>query len=166
MYLKLGRVIEGARTAFLCCRLRFPGLLFALVVMKKHWHRYQRYKELELIPDQLFQTLKPQLSRLSRSQISRLEISLNLDWPTQRHTQQHTGLTRLKAGLSRLWEAFDLAFLRSLEPRVWQTIDQTGQTCWHLYDPETGKTYHLNSDAEVWGWLQQVFDSSPEAERD
>lgn len=124
--------------------------------MKKYWHRYQRYKELELIPDQ--PQLKSQLSRLQNSRaqtshsLSALDPSL-LHPPAQR-----------PSWLKRLWEALDVAFLRSLEPRVWQTVDATGQSHWHLYDPETGKTYHLNSEAEVRCWLQQVFDASPEAE--
>lgn len=97
-----------------------------------HRYRYQRYKELELIPDQPVPPLFLQSPQPAKS------------W------------------LRKLWDVLDAALLRDLEGRVWQSTDvQTGQTCWHLYNPNTGKTYHLNSEAEVRHWLQQLFDHSP-----
>ncbi|MCU0526146.1 MAG: hypothetical protein MUF72_15105 [Elainella sp. Prado103] len=90
--------------------------------------QWQRYRELELISDDSTGLIAP------RQPIQ------HLSW------------------LRRLWRIVDLALFRDLEPQAWQSVDsQTGQTCWHLYDPITGQTYHLNSDTEVRQWLEQVF---------
>jgi hypothetical protein len=98
-----------------------------------HRYRYQRYKELELISD------KPM-------------PALSFHPPTQ----------PARSWLRKLWDAFDAALLRDLEGRIWHSTDaQTGQVRWHLYNPNTGKTHHLNSEAEVRQWLKQVFDHSP-----
>jgi hypothetical protein len=95
--------------------------------MKQQW---QRYRELELISDELLHLAKVPSS----------PVSTPRSW------------------LKNLWTAIDVALLRNLEPRVWQSIDrETGKTRWHLYNPETGKTQHLNSDAEVRHWLEQIF---------
>lgn len=98
--------------------------------MKKQW---QRYRELELISDELLRFPKPSSSQPASTQTNR-------SW------------------LKTLWTAIDVALLRNLEPRVWHSIDQqTGKTRWHLYNPETGETQHLDSDAEVRHWLEQIF---------
>jgi len=94
--------------------------------------RWQQYKELELIAND--------------------------------HVQMPKSLAQCPAlpWFKRLWNAFDAALFRSLEPRVWQTVDaQTGQSCWHFYDPDTGKTSQLNSEAELRLWLQWLFEQSP-----
>ncbi|XPM52400.2 MAG: hypothetical protein EDM05_028905 [Leptolyngbya sp. IPPAS B-1204] len=90
--------------------------------------QWQRYRELELISDPLLQL------------------------------QQAPSGSAPRSWLQNLWTAIDLALFRNLEARVWQSADpKTGQVRWHLYNPETGKTQHLNSDAEVRHWLEQIF---------
>ncbi|GAB4228599.1 MAG: hypothetical protein Kow00121_57560 [Elainellaceae cyanobacterium] len=59
--------------------------------------------------------------------------------------------------LNGIWQILDLALFRDLEPRMWQSIDQSGQTNWYIYDPKTGHTLHLSSDAQIRLWLEMVF---------
>ncbi|NJO80398.1 MAG: hypothetical protein HC827_19070 [Cyanobacteria bacterium RM1_2_2] len=89
--------------------------------------QWQRYQMLELIPD------CPPLIQASNQ-------AKSTSW------------------LQSIWQIIDLAFLRDLEPRVWQSSDpHTGQSRWHLYNPETGKTSHLNSESEIRQWLEQLL---------
>jgi hypothetical protein len=90
--------------------------------------QWHRYQVLELISDQ------PPVS-----------------YSAQLHKPQPT------SWLQALWQRIDLAFFRDLEPRIWQSTDpRTGQSHWHLYNPETGKTSHLNSES-VRQWLEQIL---------
>lgn len=100
--------------------------------MKRQW---QTYKELELIPDQ------PPLRQVNF------------------FTAFSTDCTKKRTSwLRTLWEVIDVALLRNLESRVWQSVDpQTGQTHWHLYDPVSGTTHHLKSETEVRQWLENIF---------
>lgn len=93
--------------------------------MKQQW---QRYRELELIPEESARSIAPSPPVQS------------LSW------------------LRRLWRIVDLVLFRDLEPQSWQSVDpQTGQTRWHFYDPTTGQTHHLNSDQEVRRWLEHIL---------
>lgn len=90
--------------------------------------QWNRYKALELIPD------LPPLTPIPQPD------------PTP------------SSWLKAVWQMFDIVFLRDLQPRVWQTTDpETGKPQWHLYHPETGKTSHLKSEAEIRQWLEQVL---------
>jgi hypothetical protein len=102
--------------------------------MNRQW---QRYKELELIPDQ--------------------PLGNRVNPPTM--VQSATGSSTVpRSWLRALWEIIDIALLRNLESRVWQRIDpHTGKTQWHIYDPASGQTQRLNSTTEVCQWLEQVF---------
>lgn len=103
-------------------------------VMKRQW---QRYKELELIPDQ------PQAKLAGQPRLTK-----SITYSRRTRT----------SWLKTLWEIIDVALLRNLESRVWQSVDSnTGQTRWHLYDPASGRTRSLSSEAEVRQWLEQVF---------
>lgn len=95
--------------------------------------QWQRYRALELIPDQ-------PSSPSASAQIIKPQASSLVSW------------------LQAVWQRIDLAFFRDLEPRIWQSTDsRTGQNCWHLYNPETGKTSHLSSEVEIRQWLEQVL---------
>lgn len=97
--------------------------------------QWQRYRELELILDTPLKSNKARRSAQSPA-----------------HSAQKTPWWQ------RLWQVIDVVFFRDLEPQVWQTTDsETGQVCWHIYDPETGKTHHLQSDLEVRQWLEKLF---------
>ncbi len=118
--------------------------------MKQQW---QRYKEMELISDDLLQSqtaLVPVLNQPRSNQNAAADSSNRL-------TQSNLP-TKHISWLRAIWNAIDIALLRNLEPRIWQTTDpQSGKLRWHLYNPSTGKTDHLNSDAEVRDWLEQNF---------
>lgn len=93
-------------------------------------NRWQQYKALELISS---------------------------DQPSRQSSAQRQPMS----WFSRLWDAIDAALFRSLESRVWQSVDpQSRQACWHFYDPETGQTRHLHSEAELRLWLQQLYEWS------
>lgn len=104
--------------------------------MNRQW---QTYKELELIPDQ------PPLQQVNSFTAFSTDCTKNCR-------------NKRTSWLRTLWEVIDVALLRNLEPRVWQSVNpQTGRTHWHLYDPISGTTHHLNSETEVRQWLEQVF---------
>ncbi len=42
-------------------------------------------------------------------------------------------------------------------PRIWQTRTQTGNLCWHVYDPIRDHGVTLSSEAEVRIWLEQRY---------
>jgi hypothetical protein len=107
--------------------------------MKTQW---QLYKELELIPDLPFK---------SRSRHTHLERIAGLPSPPA------INVSPLKSWLSQLWQAFDIALLRDLESRIWHSVDPLGHTCWHIYDPESGKTFHLNSKQQMQRWLEELL---------
>jgi hypothetical protein len=41
----------------------------------------------------------------------------------------------------------------SYEPKITEEIDQGGQHWWKVYDPYTGRSHWLASEAEVMAWL-------------
>lgn len=62
-----------------------------------------------------------------------------------------------QAWLHEIWQALDIALFRDLESRMWQSIDKTGRTSWHIYNPKTGNTLDLTSNDEICMWLEQLF---------
>lgn len=58
--------------------------------------------------------------------------------------------------LCRIWQGV-LAHLNvSDEPRVWASQNQTGVPAWNAYDPITGQSVHLVSEAELRTWLEEL----------
>lgn len=62
----------------------------------------------------------------------------------------------LKASLNRLWHGLMASLDTSDEPRVWPGQPTTGQSTWNAYDPVTGKSVHLVSEAELRVWLENL----------
>lgn len=46
-------------------------------------------------------------------------------------------------------------FFTQSEPYVWTSSNSLGHIQWHIYDPKNGKTYDLNSEEDVLGWLEK-----------
>jgi hypothetical protein len=133
--------------------------------MKTQW---QRYKELELLPDE---AAKPQLihSPLVTYLDQRWRSLLNqhagkLDYECQvDYLERRLKLTCDRDIAGSVWEKLwgvlnqPLGFGQQsakARPEIRQTLDQTGQTWWKVYDPLTGQTAFLESEAEVRLWLE------------
>lgn len=88
---------------------------------------------------------------------TRWQLYKELELISDAQPQSRTIKPTHQSWLGEVWDALDVALFRDLEPRVWQTVDYEGRSCWHAYDPETGQTIHLNSAADIRTWLEQLF---------
>lgn len=59
--------------------------------------------------------------------------------------------------LKKLWRSLVTALVQRSEMHIWQTADRSGHTWWNVYDPTTGETVRLDSDAEVRAWIEQSY---------
>ncbi len=133
--------------------------------MKTQW---QRYKELELLPDEV---AKPQIIHsplvtyldqrwrsLLNQQAGKLDYECQVEYLERRLKLACDRACRVSAW-GELWSLLNrpLGFGQQssqVEPEIRQTLDQTGQTWWKVYDPRTGQTVFLESEAEVRVWLE------------
>ena len=137
------------------------------VVMKSQW---QVYKELELLPDaveppSIHSPLVAFLDRWWRSLLDRRAESLDYENQVEYLERRFTLLYERSTARTKLWRSlwrllnqpigFQPHNLIHSEPEVRQTLDQTGQTWWTVYDPLTGQTAYLESEAEVQIWLEE-----------
>lgn len=58
--------------------------------------------------------------------------------------------------LHRVWQSVLAHFNASDEPRVWPNHDPAGTPAWNAYDPITGQSVHLVSEAELRTWLEEL----------
>lgn len=70
--------------------------------------------------------------------------------------QPGAGPLRVAAWLWSLWQSLATAMTRDCEPQIRQSLDPSGQLWWDAYDPITGKTTYLESEDEVYRWLDQL----------
>lgn len=68
--------------------------------------------------------------------------------------QPKAGLSSVVEWFANVWHALVISE-SSNEPDIWQTLDRHGNVWWHAYDPMTGQTSYLSSEAEVLMWLDQ-----------
>jgi hypothetical protein len=126
--------------------------------------QWQRYKELELIPDlvanpssnplaqlmQLWRSLtdraQPPLYRAQ--QVEHLETCWTLDVRQPSPTVWHSLGARFSQVLST-WKS-----LSSSEPEVHQVMEG-GRVWWYAHDPLTGQSTYLESEEEVQVWLEE-----------
>jgi len=136
--------------------------------MKTQW---QQYKELELLPDNVAapQTIHSPLlaafDRYWRSQLDQGARKLDYEYQVEYLERRLTivcGRSTTKANLWRkCWSLLNkpLRFnpYRSThpEPEIRRTLDKLGQAWWHVYDPCTGRTAYLESEADVQVWLEE-----------
>lgn len=107
--------------------------------------QWQLYRRLELI------------THSSPQKLPQFRLYQHLDPKVSQPLNQSTSNAPLRGWFTKLGQALEMALIRDLEPRFWQSSDATGKTCWHLYDPETGRTIHLDSEAKVRLWLELLF---------
>ncbi len=48
-------------------------------------------------------------------------------------------------------------FANANEPQIWTETDRYGNTYWHAYDPVSGRSVSLDSEAEMRAWLEQRY---------
>ncbi|MBW4473630.1 MAG: hypothetical protein KME45_25125 [Stenomitos rutilans HA7619-LM2] len=135
--------------------------------MKTQW---QRYKELELLPEgaaepqTIYSPLIAYLDQRWRSLLNRRAALLDYEYqveylerrlslPCSQTIEKHSLLRKLWHWLNQPIN-FEHSFSPS-EPEIQQTLDRTGQTWWKVYDPLTGQTAYLESEAEVHIWLEE-----------
>lgn len=56
-------------------------------------------------------------------------------------------------GLRRTWQKWLVGFKSIDEPRIWQTIDDSENVWWHVYDPVTGRSATRESTIELLAWI-------------
>lgn len=95
--------------------------------MKANW---KRYKELELIPDSMWESA---LREAKRNRLS------SHSW------------------LNKLWNAIANLFTKESEPHIRERCDRDGGIWWEVYDPLTGRSSCFSSRAEVLAWLDQRY---------
>ena len=136
--------------------------------MKTQW---QQYKELELLPDNVAapQTIHSPLlaafDRYWRSQLDqgarKLDYEYQVEYLERRLTIVCGRPTTTANPWRKCWSLLNtpLRFnpYRSTqpEPEIRRTLDKLGQAWWHVYDPCTGRTAYLESEADVQVWLEE-----------
>jgi hypothetical protein len=59
--------------------------------------------------------------------------------------------------LTKLWQKFLTAIVSKSELRVWSASDRSGNTEWHAYDPETGRSICVASETEMRHLIEQSY---------
>lgn len=63
----------------------------------------------------------------------------------------------LRSRLGSLWQAWLRWLSAPPELRVWQRRDRAGRTIWNAYDPRSGQSTSLASEAEMRLWIEQHY---------
>ena len=135
--------------------------------MKSQW---QTYRELELLsdmvePQPLHSPLVASVDRWWRALLShragKLDYEDQVEYLERRFTLSCGRSMARTQVWQKLWRLlnqpikFEPYMRTHLEPEIRQTLDRTGQAWWTVYDPLTGKTAYLASEADVQIWLQE-----------
>lgn len=59
--------------------------------------------------------------------------------------------------LNQIWRLISNAVLNQSDPKIWLRHDRHGNTWWHCYDPRSGHTTRLSSEAEVRIWIEGLY---------
>lgn len=59
--------------------------------------------------------------------------------------------------LNKLFQELVFALTKEPEPQIKQLKNRFGDTYWRAYDPKTGHSAYLASEAEVKSWLEGRF---------
>lgn len=79
-------------------------------------------------------------------------------WPVPRLGRSESSASGAPrwAVLRRLGQELVARLAVSDEPRVWPGRTPTGQSVWNAYDPITGRSINLVSEAELRTWLEDL----------
>lgn len=56
-----------------------------------------------------------------------------------------------------IWQHFMLALICSNQLQIWQKIDRFGNSYWQAYDPKSGNSTFLGTEAEMRMWIEQSY---------
>lgn len=59
--------------------------------------------------------------------------------------------------LKSAWQRLVNFLTTTNELQVWQSSDRHGNTWWNAYDPATGRSTKLSSEAEMRVWIEQRY---------
>lgn len=78
-------------------------------------------------------------------------------WPERHlgHSQSQASESKLTQGLRQVWQEVLARLRTSDEPRVWPSRCDDPPT-WNAYDPVTGQSINLVSEAELRTWLEEL----------
>lgn len=65
--------------------------------------------------------------------------------------------SEMSSGWQKMLQKFLTALVSQSELRVWSTSDRRGNTEWHAYDPETGRSICVASETEMRHWIEQSY---------
>lgn len=71
--------------------------------------------------------------------------------------QEQETPSKMLSGWQKMVQKFLTAVVSKRELRVWSTSDRSGNTEWHAYDPETGRSIHVASETEMRHWIEQSY---------
>lgn len=79
-------------------------------------------------------------------------------WPVPLfgHERSEASSSPLAQALYRIWQGLLSRLDVSDEPRVWPTQERSGEPAWNAYDPITGQSVYLVSEAELRTWLEEL----------
>ena len=69
----------------------------------------------------------------------------------------NTSFSNLSATVIAIWQRILRASTESNEIQVWQKADCYSNIYWQAYDPKTGESTSLSSEAEMQIWIEQHY---------
>lgn len=62
------------------------------------------------------------------------------------------------SAMNRIWQHLLTTLTKDInELQVWQTSDRFGNTWWNAYEPTTGRSISLASEAEMRAWIDERY---------
>lgn len=61
------------------------------------------------------------------------------------------------SGWRKIWQSIVNSLISKSEMQVWSTSDRSGNTEWHAYEPKTGRSIHVASEAEMRHMIEQSY---------
>jgi hypothetical protein len=65
--------------------------------------------------------------------------------------------SKLATLINKICEGFVTLINQASELKVWQSRDRAGHTWWNAYDPNTGNSISLDSEAEMRMWIEERY---------
>jgi hypothetical protein len=65
--------------------------------------------------------------------------------------------SKLTMLVNKICQRFVTLINHASELQVWQSSDRSGHTWWNGYDPSTGKSISLDSEAEMRMWIEERY---------
>lgn len=59
--------------------------------------------------------------------------------------------------INKICQGFVTLINHASELKVWQSRDRKGHTWWNAYDPTTGNSISLDSEAEMRMWIEERY---------